>query len=119
EGEPPRRRGFFIVDPLIGQHRQNRLGRPKKQVFLKTRCKAIRRASVALHRTTNDAHALAQVRGEPVPARQCQSKRNKNSQALDEEASLWRCSRRQPSLFAPSTSRRHRISNCCTMLAVK
>jgi hypothetical protein len=27
EGEPPRRRGFFVLDPLIGQNRQNRLGR--------------------------------------------------------------------------------------------
>jgi hypothetical protein len=26
-GEPPRRRGFFTVDPLTGQNRQNRIGR--------------------------------------------------------------------------------------------
>ena len=31
EGEPPRRRGFFVVDPLTGQNRQNRLGRSKKR----------------------------------------------------------------------------------------
>jgi hypothetical protein len=24
EGEPPRQRGFFVVDPLTGQNRQNR-----------------------------------------------------------------------------------------------
>jgi hypothetical protein len=30
EGEPPRRRGFFVVDPLTGQNRQNRIGRPRK-----------------------------------------------------------------------------------------
>lgn len=28
-GEPPLRRGFFVVDPLTGQNRQNRAGRPK------------------------------------------------------------------------------------------
>jgi hypothetical protein len=28
-GEPPYRRGFFVVDPLTGQNKQNRLGRPK------------------------------------------------------------------------------------------
>ena len=27
EGEPPSRRGFFVVDPLTGQNRQNRIGR--------------------------------------------------------------------------------------------
>jgi hypothetical protein len=27
EGEPPRRRGFFTVDPLTGQNRHNRIGR--------------------------------------------------------------------------------------------
>jgi hypothetical protein len=31
EGEPPRRRGFFVVDPATGQNRANRLGRPKKK----------------------------------------------------------------------------------------
>ena len=30
EGGPPRRRGFFAVDPLTGQNKQNRLGRPKR-----------------------------------------------------------------------------------------
>src|SRR5215831_15381138 len=30
EGEPPRRRGFFVVDPATGQNKQNRLGRPKR-----------------------------------------------------------------------------------------
>ena len=29
-GEGPRRRGFFVVDPLTGQNRQNRLGRPRR-----------------------------------------------------------------------------------------
>jgi hypothetical protein len=29
EGEGPVRRGFFRVDPLTGQNRQNRLGRPR------------------------------------------------------------------------------------------
>src|SRR5215472_5706913 len=29
EGEPPRRRGFFVVDPLTGQNKQNRFGRPR------------------------------------------------------------------------------------------
>ena len=32
EGEPPRRRGFFVVDPLTGQNRQNRRGRPRRVV---------------------------------------------------------------------------------------
>jgi hypothetical protein len=27
EGERPRRRGFFVVDPLTGQNRQSRIGR--------------------------------------------------------------------------------------------
>lgn len=30
-GEPPRRRGFFVVDPTTGQNRANRLGRPKQE----------------------------------------------------------------------------------------
>ena len=30
EGEPPRRRGFFVIDPATGQNKQNRLGRPKR-----------------------------------------------------------------------------------------
>jgi hypothetical protein len=30
EGEPPRRRGFFVVDPVTGQNRQNRRGRPRR-----------------------------------------------------------------------------------------
>src|SRR6516162_6472193 len=30
EGEPPRRRGFFVIDPFTGQNRQNRLGRPRR-----------------------------------------------------------------------------------------
>ena len=30
EGEPPRRRGFFVIDPVTGQNKQNRLGRPKR-----------------------------------------------------------------------------------------
>jgi len=30
EGEPPRRRGFFVIDPLTGQNRQNRRGRPRR-----------------------------------------------------------------------------------------
>jgi len=25
---PPHRRGFFVIDPLTGQNKQNRLGRP-------------------------------------------------------------------------------------------
>jgi hypothetical protein len=32
EGEAPRRRGFFVVDPTTGQNRQNRLGRPRRLV---------------------------------------------------------------------------------------
>lgn len=30
EGEPPRRRGFFVIDPITGQNRQNRRGRPRR-----------------------------------------------------------------------------------------
>ena len=30
EGEPPRRRGFFVVGPATGQNKQNRRGRPKR-----------------------------------------------------------------------------------------
>jgi len=30
EGDPPRRRGFFVVDPRTGQNRVNRRGRPRR-----------------------------------------------------------------------------------------
>ena len=32
EGEPPRRRGFFVVDPATGQNKQNRRGRPRRSL---------------------------------------------------------------------------------------
>jgi hypothetical protein len=32
-GEPPRRRGFFVVDPATGQNKQNRLERSRRAGF--------------------------------------------------------------------------------------